>query len=1157
MQRTIKKFLLLFVLICTVICCVAFAACGDKTGGGNNNGDEHVCQDECPECGKCLTDCEEPECADKCEGHGGNTDPGNTDDPSNPGNDDPNPQPGETTPQAVSVRINLPSILSELPAGVVAQAYNGETKVGDPMPVTGGNNSLTLPNEDGYSLALENLPDYLTASKVNFGKNAMALNMNVTMAEVEYTVNVEAPGVDLTGVTVALYNLAEEKVKDDIALDGETATFTAEAGIYSAGLEGIDAAYNVEMATLGYLADAREGTINVSVNKITVTIDKDAVNLTSVNISGLTVNLKANGATVASAQTNAQGVAEVAAAFGDYEIEIVGLASGYGYVCDAITDTVEQATVYIAQIPNGGTAFYYDYQGDWMPYEGTPYTLTANGRYVVNARTEEVELLSSGEESTETKLVYAIPAIQINSYVSGMHYYTVSWTSSSVAFRNVASNNPIESNDSSVKYLIRDNATFALEYNYSGAVTVGLNNKFIINVEQSEGPAEGDKDNPYIESAIAGTHTAKDAARNYAYFELPSNFDKDAEGEYQWYELTFGANLSVYFIQTGINDTQQSQTSGGKVQPASMDADSNPAHSYIYIARTDDTTTLSFTLTKSTRPAMPGDTAETAKPAAKDTECTDNYKSAKTVWYYFEATAGSYQIRTYQLDGGTYGSVSIYSNASGTGLVKTITSTSEIVTLGDQTYYIAVTSKPAVAGDAGYDLGFMISEYEVIEGMAPESPLTAEVGNNTAHYEQYYTGKDDMPNNLYYKFTAPEAGTFTYAGALGTSGFYAYMYSNAGYTTTLPTSYGNAQIPASEFKDNQMVQVEASIEMTEGQTVYIRLNYWEPAPAYFNIKFIPKAAAAEYDMSLGTPLYIPIDSTSSEVTLNLKNVAAGVYELAYELSASTKAVLALDAEGSGFTVSGTKGWGTIEVKSGVTAIILTVTGYDKDVTLTLTLNKLEGLGVGSPYQVTLIPDNNYSLNQDIKLLGVEPGTYTLTLTHPNGGYDIFNIYNGNSLLVSIGKELSYTNISVEITIPAGCNTLTFKKNGMGMPLRVTLLLSADGEDPGIGGGGDEAATDYIFGVGYGGALYGYEVLFSDNAKTIGMDGTVTSGSYELQLSGCDMFTTYVVEVDGSIVKTVDGAMSHDIIVTLTSDSIIRIYGYSFGIDPISLMLWEA
>lgn len=46
-------------------CTAAFVACNNGTPGGG-----HTCESVCSTCGKCTNlDCEEPECADKCEGH--------------------------------------------------------------------------------------------------------------------------------------------------------------------------------------------------------------------------------------------------------------------------------------------------------------------------------------------------------------------------------------------------------------------------------------------------------------------------------------------------------------------------------------------------------------------------------------------------------------------------------------------------------------------------------------------------------------------------------------------------------------------------------------------------------------------------------------------------------------------------------------------------------------------------------------------------------------------------------------------------------------------------------------------------------------------------------------------------------------------------------
>ena len=72
MLKAIKKYLLLPVVVLALVCSVVFAACGDNGGTGNGNGDgdggdTHTCEHVCPDCHKCLTDCEEDECAEKCD----------------------------------------------------------------------------------------------------------------------------------------------------------------------------------------------------------------------------------------------------------------------------------------------------------------------------------------------------------------------------------------------------------------------------------------------------------------------------------------------------------------------------------------------------------------------------------------------------------------------------------------------------------------------------------------------------------------------------------------------------------------------------------------------------------------------------------------------------------------------------------------------------------------------------------------------------------------------------------------------------------------------------------------------------------------------------------------------------------------------------------
>lgn len=57
-----KKLIALLVVLAMVMTLV-LAACGST----------HECADQCPTCGKCLSQCEEKECSDKCAGHQGGT----------------------------------------------------------------------------------------------------------------------------------------------------------------------------------------------------------------------------------------------------------------------------------------------------------------------------------------------------------------------------------------------------------------------------------------------------------------------------------------------------------------------------------------------------------------------------------------------------------------------------------------------------------------------------------------------------------------------------------------------------------------------------------------------------------------------------------------------------------------------------------------------------------------------------------------------------------------------------------------------------------------------------------------------------------------------------------------------------------------------------
>ena len=69
MKKTAKVLLSLALCLCIVLS-AGLTACGSNGNNSGNGGNKsHACEHVCPECHKCLTDCEEAECADKCQGH--------------------------------------------------------------------------------------------------------------------------------------------------------------------------------------------------------------------------------------------------------------------------------------------------------------------------------------------------------------------------------------------------------------------------------------------------------------------------------------------------------------------------------------------------------------------------------------------------------------------------------------------------------------------------------------------------------------------------------------------------------------------------------------------------------------------------------------------------------------------------------------------------------------------------------------------------------------------------------------------------------------------------------------------------------------------------------------------------------------------------------
>jgi hypothetical protein len=75
-MKKFKHFLTIFTLALALFCLVLFTGCDGETlenslnFNSSSSSSTHVCENVCPECGKCLdATCKDPVCAEKCEGH--------------------------------------------------------------------------------------------------------------------------------------------------------------------------------------------------------------------------------------------------------------------------------------------------------------------------------------------------------------------------------------------------------------------------------------------------------------------------------------------------------------------------------------------------------------------------------------------------------------------------------------------------------------------------------------------------------------------------------------------------------------------------------------------------------------------------------------------------------------------------------------------------------------------------------------------------------------------------------------------------------------------------------------------------------------------------------------------------------------------------------
>ena len=1038
MQRTLKKLVFLFALVCTVICCVAFAACGDKNNGGGNKITYSVTVSSDDASLTLTSITAQWKSGSEVKGSAALDSEGKASVKLDKGDytvDLSGELDGYTwstknvTAASPSTTITITKVIANsktlnvqvtsalpLPANAKVQVYDADdAEFGATQAIQTGNNALSVPKTGDFTIVFVD-GEYLEG-EVEVAATALTATLNLTAKEVEYTVTVEAEaGINLVGVTVALKadsnevatkNIVEEDIVEGVA----TIIITAPAGEYTVELENLDPANEYASETVSYESTARTATIEVKATVYIVTLDKLG---NSIDESALTVELYDDAGEKVAEATFEDGVAKFYVAAGDYTIDVKGLV-GYGYIAEDF-NADKEATVHVAAIPEGGSQYLtddYDEETDSIiPSAGTPYTLNAVGGYYI-----------------EFEVEYRGYTFKFTAPEEGENLYTFSWkylaendtVSKSYGYgTNVYS----EIDGVSISFILQKEeiAEFALQYSPESFGAGSY--RFIIEVAAVAAPALGSVDRPVeiASSDLADEHTGPEG-RTDVYFQLAQS------GRAQSFTITFDEGATVYYSNDNIADLSEI---------ASGDIIIVPPYSDGFIRVVADSAPVKFTLKRYFAPG-----ANPEKPYAIPgigVNVSYNFIDGSPAWFTFTPEqSGYYRIVEVQDVAEIYVTSGPFKESwdgewvyDGETLIGGLNDRLSLT--GGTKYYIYL------GANDGNESIFKIIEYVAVDGEIGK-PIEVHDGENTAENLSY--------NNIYYVYTATADGVLKFQFAENFGSTYVTFYTDADYSDSSAYNDDNLYL-GSDYEDfwrpdGNYCQVKA------GDKVYFTISSYDFSSVTFTISIRTNTneAPAEVDLKLGKKTEVKVTPTVSQVTLNLVDVPEGAYELSYEIEGTASATITFTAQESVVTVSGISGWGPIDIQQGTDTIILKAEGLASVIFVNVTIKELVGLKVGADetYTATFkIEDGIF--DEKVNLIGVAPGEYTLSF----GSADVyakFNIDAGANHAEIGDDEMSFAAGSVNITIPEGCNSLRIYNTNYVAPgtFKITMALTAGHDNP--------------------------------------------------------------------------------------------------------------
>ncbi len=780
-------------------------------------------------------------------------------------------KPPVSTSHNVIISVAVPAGIT-LPADAGVQLYKDGTAEGTPVTIANNTAMVTVPNGTGYTVGLVNMPDYLgwgTAQAV--ADSTTTLTFTIAYADVEYTVTVEKGNYAdaLTGVKVELWAAEATEATASADLTDGSATVTATAGTYTVKLNGLAADYGYAEGQVTIAQ--RSATITITGNEVEVTLVKN-VSASAVNFADLTVNFKSGDDVAYSVKPNSDGVAVFAVPAGEYTVEVSGLPAGYASNPASVVAETTEVEIEICAAPER-YVFPVTSEDETMPLPNS-YTIVMGKN--INMYVESKENSGDSISYEMLYLKFVAPADALYTFTTGEDITIFGGLILSDPLPDATEvmqtqpTEPYASTENSMTYMLDEGDNlWVVVGNHTEVKEAGEKIYFDLTVTSAEIPVLGTIANPIVETDFEGEHKLpEDSDRTSAYFKIPAIEGSFVPAMEEGVELYYFGDqptetiLPEHKLENGVRREIGDDITGEYVYFLAKLAD-NAA----------EDTVLQFTLEEyieqGSYPVNPFELPYNEETSYQFPMGQD----IPPVWYSFTAPkTGDYRMSE------THGNVdfapTVYGSYVGKGS-DSLGNENDIVTPNaangsyhleaEKTYYILI---PAINGTVIY---IKIEDYVAQLGEAGnpiEAPETGETPN---------TVEIKFGENVYFKHTVKAEslnadGDFVLEFDPHPSSMTAVFYKEATYSGD---TYGTLGY------DNGQFSITIS-DLQVDDVVYFYINASETSATFY----INRPAAEVEEMEVGktvTHTHVDGGGDAMSVTFGISSVQPGKYVVQYSV----------------------------------------------------------------------------------------------------------------------------------------------------------------------------------------------------------------------------------------------------------------------------------